>query len=395
MNGKGKNTQNAQNTQNTQNTKNTNVIIIADIHFGIKRFNIDVLRNQISLFNNQIFPYMEKNNITEIYQLGDLLDNRTTTDIGWLETLKREFFDTLKKKNFKMFTLLGNHDIFHRESRDISLIETLSQLYPDNFRIYKEREIVNILGQKVYMVPWITKNETLKKEELQNIDFVFGHFEVRGFSTAPGHIDEKSELTEDYFRKQTDLKGVFSGHYHLRNTKGFFKYLGSAFQLNWGDHNDLKGFYDFNGSELVFIENTTTKKFIKVKYNDENEQGEVEVKGFKEEPLFFSKEEYEAFLPNLNGHEVKTFINKSKDDSHQEVIELMKNSDIPTTVINNQEVSELIGIDNYTSKYTDTEIENTDTRSLIIDTVTNNKPELLPLLTEIMNEIDSEINKEL
>ena len=45
------------------------LIVIADCHFGIRRFNIDTLKDQLSFFDNQIFPYMEENNINKITKL--------------------------------------------------------------------------------------------------------------------------------------------------------------------------------------------------------------------------------------------------------------------------------------------------------------------------------------
>jgi len=365
----------------------SNIIIIGDMHLGIKKFSTDVLRSQIKLFTDQIIPYMKKNNIKQIFQLGDIFDNRTSVNVIWFETLKREFFDVLEREEIELFTLKGNHDISFREKRDVALIDTISEIY-DNVTVFGEREYIKVGEQDVYIVPWITKNEKLTKEEIKDVDYIFGHFEIRNFSMVRGIVDTSSELTEDFFKKDTKLNGVFSGHYHLRNIKGFVKYLGSAFQLNWNDYNDIKGFYDFDGFKLDFIENITTKKHIKVKYNDsENTDRNIEISGLYEFPKLVTNTEFDGLLPELNKHEVKTFINKHKDDAYEEMIYKMKKADITTTVVNNQELSELINIDYIQD---DKSLDQKDTKTLIRDTLNSTKPELIPLLNELLAEIDSE-----
>jgi DNA repair exonuclease SbcCD nuclease subunit len=261
-------------------------------------------------------------------------------------------------------------------------------LYPENFFIFKERATVSICNQDVYIVPWITKNETLTKEEIQGKDYIFGHFEVRNFSMVRGIVDTKSELTEDFFKKDTKLKGVFSGHYHLRNTKGFLKYLGSLTQLNWNDYDDLKGFYDFDGFKIDFIENITSSKYIKVKYNDEeNTDRNIEVQGLFEHSKLLTDSDFSELLPLLSKHEVKTFINKHKDDAYEEMLYKMKKADVKTSIVNNQEMSELIGTDFIQNEET---LEQKDTKSLIRDTILGSKPELLSILNELIIEIESE-----
>jgi len=366
----------------------SNIIIIGDIHFGLKRFSITVLKDQIKVFTEQIIPYMKENNIKQIFQLGDIFDNRMIADIVWFETLKREFFDVLRNENIELFTLKGNHDIALRESLDIALIDTVSDIY-DNVHVFGEREYIKIGEMNVYVVPWITKGQKLKKNELKDQDYVLGHFEVRNFAMVPGVIDVSSELTEAFFQENERLKGVFSGHYHLRNIKGFLKYLGSLHQLNWSDYNDMKGFYHFDGFSLDYIPNESSKKFIKVKYDDSNikDNKTIEVKGLKSYSLYLNPEEFEDLLPILKKHEIKTFINKHKDDSYEEVLYKMKKADLKTSIVNNQELSEIIGTDYIVDADA---IDQKDTKSLIIDTVKENREDLLPLLNELLAEVQTD-----
>jgi len=162
---------------------------------------------------------MIDNNINVIFQLGDLFDNRTTTDINFLNVIQKEFFDKLKENNIILHSLVGNHDIYYRESRDITLVRFFKELYPDNFVLYENREYITINSNKTYVVPWITKDEDFTYDEIKDSHNILGHFEIRNFSLVKGHVDENSKLTVDFFTKNTKVRNVFSGHYHIKDTE--------------------------------------------------------------------------------------------------------------------------------------------------------------------------------
>lgn len=365
------------------------LIVIGDVHFGVKKFNIEFLRDTLKFFNEQLFPYMIENNIKEIFQLGDLFDNRTTMDILFLQVLKEEFFDILKEKGFILRSLLGNHDLYFRESRDVSLIKQFRDLYPDNFILYEDRETIQINEHKTYVVPWIVKGEDLNYEEIKDKDSILGHFEIRHFHLVKGHIDNSAKLTADFFTENTQVKNVFSGHYHIKDTKGLVKYLGTPIWINWSDFDEQKGFYVWDEFDnLEFIDNIISKKFVKIKYNDEktDDDRNIEIQGLFAERKMVNDEELKVIYPLLEKHELKFFINKSVDRHFDEVLYSMKESKIQATIIDNQELSEIIGTD-YINEDKNNHFE--DTRSLVTNTVKDSRPELLSLIIDILTEIDS------
>lgn len=372
---------------------NGKLIVIGDCHFGVKRFSIDTLDNQLAFFDNQIFPYMEENDIKIIFQLGDLFDNRTSTDINFIHELQKRFFDRIVEKGIVLHALVGNHDIYFRESRDVSLVRFFKNLYPDNFVLYEDRTTININGNETYIVPWIVKGEDLTYDEIKEKHTILGHFEIRHFAMVKGHSDTGSKLTVDFFTKNTEVRNVFSGHYHIKDTKGLVKYLGTPWQINWSDYNEEKGFYVWDEMDaLEFVENASSKKYIKVKYNDsKNTDRNIEVSGLFKHSKMLTDDEFKELLPHIQQHEIKFFINESKDRHFDEILYTMKESEVQATVIDNQEISEIIGTD-YINETE--EQEHKDTRTLISDSVKEHKPELLPLLVEIFQEIDSTILKE-
>ena len=366
---------------------------MGDFHFGTKRFSIETLKDQLELFNNQIFPYMEANNIKNIIQLGDLFDNRTTADINFMHELRVNFFDILVKKGFHLYVLTGNHDIFYRESREVSLINFYHSLYKNNFTLFNERTYININSNKTYIVPWIVKGEDLTFSEIEDCHSVLGHFEIRHFAMVKGHMNEDAKLTSEFFTKSSNVKNVFSGHYHLKDTKGLVKYLGTPWQLNWSDYDTEKGFYIWDELDtLKFISNTSSKKYIKVKYDDsKNTDKNIEVSGLFSSSVKYTDKEFAELLPELGKHEIKFFVNEAKDRHFDEVLYMMKEANVQSSVVNNQELSQIVGTD-YIKDNEDAE-QDKDTRTLIIDTVKENKEELLPKLLGLFQDIDTMIKE--
>jgi len=370
------------------------IILVADLHFGINKFNIKTLKNQIKLFTKQIFPYMIKNNITTIFQFGDIFHNRTTADIIWFETLKREFFDIIQENNFNLLILKGNHDIALRESLDIALIDTIQQIYHKNITVFSKNEIIKVNNTEILVVPWITKDNSLKLEKY-NVNGIFGHLEIQQFEMSKGLKDTSSILIPDYFKKQVDF--VYSGHYHLKRKGGIINYLGTPFWNDWGDYNEEKGFYKFNGNDkdLFFIKNIVTKKYIKIKYNDDNKKP-IEISGLEKNSIFYDIIEFKENISIFSKHHIKTFLNKYKDNKFEEMIYLLKQNNITTIITDNQHLSEIIGTNYITESIEELSTKekqvdyNNSSIDLIRETIKNNKPEYFKIFENLLLNIDKE-----
>ena len=75
------------------------------------------------------------------------------------------------------------------------------------------------------------------------------------------------------------------------------------------------------------------------------------------------------------------------------VLEKMKKADIKGSIVNNQELSAMIGTEYILDNATD--ISQKDTKTSIIETLESAKPELIPLLNELFTEIQTEMKEEL
>lgn len=266
------------------------IILLGDTHFGIKNFSLDYFNNQKKFFEKQLFPYMNKNNIQNIYQLGDLFDNRITIDINYINTLYQFF---ISNKDIKWTTILGNHDIYYKNTRNINLTQLFSKLVT-NIQYIDEPTIINNIGFQ----PWVI-GDTL----LEDCEVLLGHFEINGFKMAMGMEDEHSTLTTNSFKK---YKRVFSGHYHSIQQKGNITYLGSPYELSWGETDTEHGFwvYDLDLDELEFIPNNESKRHIKLTLD--GEQYSIECSGKK---LILSTIMIKETLNDLKRDEVKIIVN--------------------------------------------------------------------------------------
>lgn len=324
-------------------------IILGDLHFGIKRFSTDFLKNQLDFFYKQLLPYMKENNIQEIIQLGDIFDNRVSVDIEFLNSIDN-FFQELKDRNITFYTLLGNHDIYYRNSREVSLIELFSKKF-DNIILFKEKTEVNFGNSKCLFVPWITKNDSFNKEDIKGYDYIFGHFEIANFQIMKGILDKDSYLTDDFFLEQ-GIKEVFSGHYHIKSKGNIVRYVGTPYQLNWGDFEDSKGFYVFNDTELKFIENNVSKKFIKIYIYEDT----FCIKGYSKEDLYFDIKDFEKKILELKDNFIKIIEKEknpdvnvllSKNKLNIKISKEVELNEINLNELDSNKNSELSSVENY------------------------------------------------
>ena len=282
------------------------IIILGDIHFDVSNGNQNVLDNQLHFFNNQLFPYMKENNIKTIIQLGDLMDNRNKVSVNVSHYLKKDFFDVMKREGITLYTLIGNHDIYHKDTREIHSLELFDKIY-DNFHIINDIRTLEVLDKKLLIVPWVLPDEKYNFEDYLDTDYIFGHFETNGVEMVKGiNCNSAHAFCMDSF------KGIktFSGHFHLRRyyeTSNIY-YVGTPNQINWSDYNEQKGFHvlDIPSGNLEFIENIVSTKHIKIILNSEDKL--IDVLGFKDILKFKidAKLDYSIF----KNHKAKIYIDK-------------------------------------------------------------------------------------
>lgn len=350
-------------------------ILIGDTHFGIKNFNLEFFNNQLKFFEKQIIPYMKQNNIQHLIQTGDLLDNRTTMDIKFLDTLYNNFVvDILEANDIHLITFLGNHDIYYKNTREVNLIKYLSKLC-DNITCIDTQTTITLNGKKTLLVPWLLENETI---QVVDESVIIGHFEIKDFQVVKGSFDTKSSLDENSFGNCQ----VYSGHYHINQKSKNIHYIGTPYQLNWNDFGNKCGFYIMSDGEISFQENTTSKKHTKIIWDEHKDDYCVIVEDDDTSTPYATLEN----IPLMNHWIVKVFNKYSKHNGFEDLLFRLKELDIPYTFINEQELETIINPDN--KHIENARLKNTDT--FVLDYVKENHPELVDLVQDILKELKVE-----
>ena len=247
------------------------VALITDTHFGIRKGS-QVFHDYFKKFYEEtFFPCLDDRGIDTVVHLGDCFDVRKGIDYWSLDWAKTHFFNPLKERGIKLHLIVGNHDIFYKNTLSINSPGLNLREY-DNISIYSKPQTISIMDRLCFMVPWICEGNAedfVEQLESSDADVCMGHLELAGFYANKDYQCQHG--TDSKIFSKFDI--VFSGHFHKKSTSGNITYLGNPYQLYWNDEGDTRGFhiFDLDTKELEFIENPNTM-FHKIYYNEDKKQ---------------------------------------------------------------------------------------------------------------------------
>lgn len=291
------------------------IAILGDTHFGVRNGSPVFHELFESFYSETLIPYLKQNGITKVFQLGDLFDQRKKIDFNSLAECKRYFFKPLEDAEIELFTLLGNHDLYFRESLKINSTSLILGEF-SNINIYDDIETIHLEdGTSIDIVPWICKEN--EEEYTQFIkdsksDLCFGHFEIQNFAMYK-NMESQHGIPASIFQR---YEGVYSGHYHTKSSRDNVHYVGTPYEMTWSDYNDPKGFHVFDTAtrQLEFIESPYTI-FERHVYNDElTDYSKFDISEFQKKFIKVVVEkktdfyQFDLFLKKLyesNTHEIK------------------------------------------------------------------------------------------
>jgi len=241
------------------------IAIITDTHWGVKKGSKHFHDYFELFYKNVFFPTIEERGIKTVIHMGDAFDNRKGIDFWGLDWTRRVVLEPLRK--YEVYMLVGNHDIFFRNSTIINAIDLLLQEYDNVIPISEPKEFC-IDGLGTLMLPWICTDNREKTDHLlknTQAKVIFSHLELSGFVAYPGHI-MKEGMDASIFKK---FDRVYSGHYHTKSDDGKIYYLGNPYQMFWNDVDDTRGFHIFDTDtyELEYFKNPYNM-FERVYYED-------------------------------------------------------------------------------------------------------------------------------
>lgn len=195
-----------------------------DIHFGLKH-NSRQHNDDCERFVKWFIDEAKKRGCETCFFLGDWHHHRAFVNVSTLNyTLSNLGF--LDDAFEKVYFIVGNHDLFYREKREINSLPMANR--------FPHITMVNRVIQEgdVAIVPWLVGDEWKQMQKLK-VKYIFGHFELPHFKmNAMVEMPDHGGISKDDF-KNADY--VFSGHFHKRQQQGKIHYIGNPFGHNYAD----------------------------------------------------------------------------------------------------------------------------------------------------------------
>jgi DNA repair exonuclease SbcCD nuclease subunit len=137
-----------------------------------------------------------------------------------------ESLELLSENFTQTFFILGNHDLFFKDTRDIHSAPWAKHI--NNVTVIHKPTVI----EDVLFCPWLVgtewKNISKKKGK-----YVFGHFELpHFFMNAMIEMPNYGEIQLETFK---NFELGFSGHFHKRQNQKNMHYIGNTFPHNFAD----------------------------------------------------------------------------------------------------------------------------------------------------------------
>lgn len=236
-------------------------LILGDLHFG-EHNSSELFMNHQKKVLDEVIQYCLDNNINNIIQTGDLFDVRKSTTTKAIHFWKKNFFDVLETNNITLDVIIGNHDMYYKNTITPNTITEILSHYR-NINIYE-----NITEKDgILFVPWICEeNKETVFDGIKNskAKLAIGHLEINGA------VMQGSSLCDDGIERSlfSHFDLVISGHFHIKGTYGNIEYVGTPYQSSWSDYGEAKGFHLIDSdNNLEFIE-LPHELFYRFQYND-------------------------------------------------------------------------------------------------------------------------------
>jgi DNA repair exonuclease SbcCD nuclease subunit len=245
------------------------IALICDVHTGIRNDN-PIFQDSLRKSMKSFFDYIDKHNIKHIINLGDLYDRRKYINFVSAKLCREVFLEEIEKRKISTHIILGNHDVYYRDTNRVNALEELVRGRYSHIGIVDSPYEMNIDGCKMIMLPWLTKDnidECMAAINDTEATVLFGHLELVGFQMHKGQIADHG-MDKEIFTK---FDRVFSGHYHHRSGIGNIVYLGAFGYYTWSDAGDYRGFaiFDTETLETEFIKNRYCP-FKVIEYDETN-----------------------------------------------------------------------------------------------------------------------------
>lgn len=222
--------------------------VFTDLHLG-DRSDSPVHNQDCMNFVDWFCEQSSARKVDRIIFAGDFFDNqsrlRLDTNYYGTQALRR------LTEVAPVEMLVGNHDMFHRHSREIHSLTAYESM--PNVRVHNRCQVIGDVG----FVPFLVGTEYLEVLQMQ-AKYLFGHFELPRFLTnATMEFRDNGQFNAEQIQAP---EMVFSGHFHKRQMKinkaGVpVHYIGSPFGHDFNDVGD-------EARGMMFLEWGGTPEFV-------------------------------------------------------------------------------------------------------------------------------------
>jgi DNA repair exonuclease SbcCD nuclease subunit len=214
-----------------------------------------------------------KKGVKNIIHAGDLFHDRHKINVYAYNQL----YNLIKKYNndLNFYFLLGNHDIYYKESKIISSLNPLQEI--TNVKIINDPSTLNINGYNIDFIPYSEDIVNLLNSFEKKSDVLISHLSIVGAKTNYIYdIEYFDSFNNKDIQRSNDIlnsyKKVFLGHFHIKQfIEPNIQYLGSPLHLSYGDAMTDRGFFILNTENLNvdFIENKISPRYYILPYNED------------------------------------------------------------------------------------------------------------------------------
>lgn len=241
------------------NPRNNKVLFFSDLHLGVHQDSPAWHKIALQLAD-WIKEQMVSQKLDTIFFAGDVFHDRHEIGVNTLHVAK-QFFDKLS--DYNIYLIPGNHDAFLSSTVEVNSVEILAN---EKVHVFTRETSIMVNDKKVTFCPWKSFNKDTEKS-----DMLIGHFEIANFKMNATKICDHGDESADLLEK---ARAVITGHFHFREHRnydnGYILYLGSPYEMDFGDRGQKKGvsIIDFDNFTVEFISNEITPKHYRVKISE-------------------------------------------------------------------------------------------------------------------------------
>jgi len=118
------------------------IALITDQHFGARNDSIQFHEYYKKFYDEFFFPTLAEHEIDTIIELGDIFDRRKYVNFDTLYRAREYFFDPIVKAGIELHCIVGNHDIYFKNTLKVNAPELLLQDY-GNINIIDVEFLIN------------------------------------------------------------------------------------------------------------------------------------------------------------------------------------------------------------------------------------------------------------